>query len=70
MPDYAALLGDQASRLLDHKCSTLSAAQLHLQGPDFIDRVLLDTDRPVTVLRNLGSMYGHGRLAGTGYTSI
>ena len=70
MPDYAALLGDQASHLLDHKCSTVSASQLHLPGPDFIDRVLLDSDRPVTVLRNLGAMFGHGRLAGTGYTSI
>ena len=68
--DYAALLGDQASRLLDHKCSTISADQLHLPGPDFVDRIIRDTDRPIPVLRSLCAMFNHGRLAGTGYTSI
>jgi class I fructose-bisphosphate aldolase len=62
-------LGDQAS-LLDYQCRGISRETLHLPGSDFIDRVVALTDRPVPVLRSLGSMYGHGRLAGTGYLSI
>jgi class I fructose-bisphosphate aldolase len=41
-----------------------------LPGPDFIDRVTSKTDRSPAVLRNLQSLYDHGRLAGTGYVSI
>jgi class I fructose-bisphosphate aldolase len=64
------LLGDQAQFLLDHKCKTIPKEQLHLPGPDFIDRVFAHTDRKPSVLRNLGALYNHGRLAGTGYVSI
>ena len=46
------------------------ARALSLPGPDYIDRVLLDSDRPVAVLRNLQQMFDHGRLGGTGYLSI
>jgi class I fructose-bisphosphate aldolase len=64
------LLGDDAESLLNHKCETVDASLLHLPGPDFIDRVLLDSDRPTTVLRNLQWLVHSGRLAGTGYVSI
>ncbi|MCA9561435.1 MAG: class I fructose-bisphosphate aldolase, partial [Myxococcales bacterium] len=64
------LLGHEAKGLLEHRCTTIPAASLHLPGGDFIERVFVDTDRPVTVLRNLRSLYDHGRLAGTGYVSI
>ena len=40
------LLGEQSGYFLDHKSKTLSKDQLHLPGPDFIDRVLLGSDRP------------------------
>jgi class I fructose-bisphosphate aldolase len=43
---------------------------LHLPGPDFIDRVMVQMDRPANVLRNLQSVFNSGRLAGTGYLSI
>jgi class I fructose-bisphosphate aldolase len=43
---------------------------LSLPGPDFIDRVLAQSDRSPQVLRSLQSLYDHGRLAGTGYVSI
>src|SRR5436853_6441858 len=43
---------------------------LHRPGPDFIDRVVAGTDRRPQVLRNLGALFNHGRLAGTGYVSI
>lgn len=64
------LLGDHAESLLGHQSRTISADVLHRPGPDYIDRVFSHTDRPVPVLRNLQSLFDHGRLAGTGYLSI
>lgn len=64
------LLGNDADSLLGHKCNTISKEDLHLPGPDFIDRVWKDSDRSPNVLRNMQSIFGHGRLAGTGYLSI
>jgi fructose-bisphosphate aldolase, class I len=64
------LLGDEADSLLHHKCETFDASNLHLPGPDFIERVFVQTDRNPQVLRNLQQLYNHGRLAGTGYVSI
>jgi fructose-bisphosphate aldolase, class I len=64
------LLGDEASSLLEHRCETVPQSLLHLPGPDFVDRVWTGTDRSNRVLRNLSSLYQHGRLAGTGYMSI
>jgi len=64
------ILGAEASDLLGHKCETVPASQLHLPGPDFVDRFWKDSDRPTRVLRSLQSLFGHGRLARTGYLSI
>jgi len=64
------ILGADAADLLGHKCQTMPASQLHLPGPDFIDRIWKDSDRPTRVLRSLQSMFEHGRLGGTGYLSI
>lgn len=33
------LLGKEADGLLDHRCQTIAKEQLHLPGPDFIDRI-------------------------------
>jgi class I fructose-bisphosphate aldolase len=63
-------LGDRAAYLLEHKCKTVPADALHVPGPDFIDRVVLDSNRSNRVARSLAALYGHGRLAGTGYLSI
>jgi class I fructose-bisphosphate aldolase len=68
--DIQHVLADQAEHLLDHTCETISKDQIHLPGPDFIDRVTSKTDRNPAVLRNLQSLYDHGRLAGTGHVSI
>jgi len=68
--DLHALLGDEADDLLAYQSKTIAKDELNLPGPDFIDRVLLDSDRPVAVLRNLQTMWDHGRLGGTGYLSI
>jgi fructose-bisphosphate aldolase, class I len=64
------LLGDEADGLLNHKCTTLDASDLHLPGPDFVERVFVQSDRNPQVLRNLQALYDHGRLGGTGYVSI
>lgn len=64
------LLGDDAQSLLQHTSTTVSKDNLHLPGPDFIDRVFVDSDRPTTVLRNLQWLVNSGRLAGSGYVSI
>jgi fructose-bisphosphate aldolase, class I len=64
------LLGEESQNLLNHECRTISQKLLHLPGPDFIDRVLIGSDRPVSVLRNMQSLFNHGRLSGTGYLSI
>ncbi|MGD9762597.1 MAG: class I fructose-bisphosphate aldolase [Candidatus Binatia bacterium] len=70
MTRISDLLGKDADWLLSHRCKTIDKSLLHLPGPDFIDRVLSITDRPIPVLRNLQAIYNHGRLAGTGYMSI
>ena len=64
------LLGDDAETLLGHESKTISKDQLHLPGGDFVDRVWMDSDRNPAVLRSLQTLYGNGRLAGTGYLSI
>ena len=64
------LLGKDTDNLLAHTCKTIGKDQIHLPGPDFIDRIFTTTNRNTQVLRNLQSLYNHGRLAGTGYLSI
>ena len=49
--DYSKLLGDEASYLLEHKCSTIAAEHLYLPGPDFAERVVAQSDRPIPVMR-------------------
>ena len=68
--DIAALLGNDASLLLDHKATAIPKESLTLPGPDFLQDVFTMSDRNPTVLRNLGTLYNHGRLGGTGYLSI
>lgn len=63
-------LGREAGDLLEHRCATIPKEQLHLPGPDFIDRVLSASDRTPCVLRNLQLLFNTGSLAGTGYVSI
>ena len=64
------LLGADAKALLEHKSTGIAKEQLHLPGPDWVDRMHVHSDRPTPVLRSLQSLFGTGRLAGTGYLSI
>ncbi len=68
--DIERVLGDKARYYLDHVCKTVSRDQLHLPGHDFIDRIWAASDRSIPVLRNLQTLFDHGRLRGTGYLSI
>jgi len=71
--DYSriqSLLGADADTLLSHRSVGIPASRLHLPGPDFVERVWMDSDRSPAVLRSLQSLYDHGRLGGTGYLSI
>lgn len=70
MSKIEELLGDQRDSLLNHKCETISKESIHLPGADFVDRIFKDSNRSNQVLRNLQSIYSHGRLGNTGYLSI
>ena len=70
MDKIAEILGKDAADLLTHQCKTIPKELLHLPGPDFVDRVMGISDRTPQVLRNMQSIFNHGRLAGTGYLSI
>src|SRR5271163_845779 len=63
-------LGAKAEYFLGYKTPKISKERLHLPGPDFVDRIYAASNRNVRVLTNLQRIFGHGRLAHTGYLSI
>ncbi|MCB0178373.1 MAG: class I fructose-bisphosphate aldolase [Anaerolineae bacterium] len=70
MSQILDLLGEKAESLLSYTCKGIPKESLHLPGPDFVERIFMQSDRNPQVLRSLQSMYDHGRLGGTGYMSI
>ncbi len=70
MTNIEQLLGQEAESLLNHRCTGIPKESLHVPGPDYVDRVVAVKDRKTAVLRSLQALYGHGRLANTGYLSI
>lgn len=68
--EIASLLGDEAQTLLEHECEKVPRARLKLPSPSFVDEVWLASDRRPRVLRNLQTLFSHGRLAHTGYLSV
>jgi len=69
--NYESVLGaSEARNLLEHTCSTIPRDMIHAPGPDFVERILMQSDRKAGVLVNLQRLYNTGRLAGTGYLSI
>jgi fructose-bisphosphate aldolase, class I len=64
------LLGSDTDNLLQYTSKTVPKEQLQLPGPDFIERVFMQSNRSIPVLRSLSTLFNHGRLAGTGYLSI
>jgi class I fructose-bisphosphate aldolase len=69
MAHIEKLLGESVA-LLGHTCKSIPKEVLHLPGPDFIDRIFIDSDRKPALLRNLATIFAHGRLKNTGYLSI
>ena len=45
MIDIQTLLGDESEFLLGHECTCIRKQRLHLPGPDFVDRVVMNSDR-------------------------
>src|SRR5512143_401148 len=68
--DIESLLGDKAESLLGFSSPKISKERLHLPGPDFVDRIWMQSDRNNRVLGNVSWMYNNGRLSGTGSVSI
>jgi fructose-bisphosphate aldolase, class I len=64
------LLGADADKLLGYRCKGIAREDLHLPGPDFVDRIFIPSDRNQRVINQIQRLHGHGRLAGTGYVSI
>jgi class I fructose-bisphosphate aldolase len=64
------ILGKDSDYLLGFKTPKVKKDQLHVPGPDWIDRIFAPSDRPNPVLRNMQLLFNTGRLAGTGYLSI
>jgi fructose-bisphosphate aldolase, class I len=68
--DIQSLLGDKAETLLGFDSPKIPKERLHLPGPDFVDRVFMQSDRNNRVLSNLAWIHSNGRLGRTGYVSI
>jgi fructose-bisphosphate aldolase, class I len=64
------LLGAGAETLLNHVSKTIPKENIHVPGPDFMDRIWISSDRNPNVLRGLQTLFDNGRLLGTGYLSI
>jgi len=68
--DIQGLLGAEGEALLSYVCKGIPKESLHLPGPDFVDRVVAQSDRTPSVLRSLQQLFNQGRLGGSGYVSI
>ena len=68
--NISALLGKDADSLLTHKSKTINKSQLHLPGPDFVERIFTQSSRNTQTLRSLQTLFDTGRLGRTGYLSI
>ena len=68
--NVVTLLGASAEDLLTHCCDTIPKAQLSLPSPGVVNEVFLPSNRSTQVLKSLAALFGHGRLAHTGYLSI
>ena len=68
--EITTLIGEDNQSLLTHKSQTIIKAGLYLPGPDFIDRIAIDSNRNIPTLCSLGRIFKTGRLSGTGYLSV
>lgn len=68
--EITSYLGSDAEDLLNHTSLTIPKATITAPSPTYIDDVMASSNRINPVLRNLQSLFSHGRLADTGYVSI
>jgi class I fructose-bisphosphate aldolase len=68
--NFEELLGADAKSLLEHQCKGITKEQIYAANPNWVSEIMASSDRPTPVLRNLQTLLDHGRLGGTGYTSI
>lgn len=68
--EIVELLGNEADYLLGHRCQALPKELLQFPSPNHVREIFSDSDRNEKVIENLEKLYGHGRLANTGYLSI
>ena len=64
------LLADKAESLLNHQCTTIDKAHLHLPSPNHVDEIWINSNRNNQVLRSIQTLLNAGRLSGTGHCSI
>ena len=64
------LLADKADSLLNHQCTTIDKAHLHLPSPNHVDEIWINSNRNNQVLRSIQTLLNTGRLSGTGHCSI
>ncbi len=65
-----SLLGHESEYYLNHRCKTIDKSLIHAPSPTQLDDIWVSSDRNIQTLRNLQALFGHGRLANTGYLSI
>jgi class I fructose-bisphosphate aldolase len=69
--NYSEIIGEEKARLLlEHKSQTIDKNLIHLPSSDFVSDIFSHTNRNIPTMRSLQQLYGHGRLANTGYMSI
>jgi class I fructose-bisphosphate aldolase len=64
------ILGSETRSLLEHRCKGISKDQILVPSGNWVSDIMVNSDRSPQVLRSLQSLFDHGRLKGTGYTSI
>lgn len=70
LSEIQSILGSEADDLLNHECKTIPKDRLHLPNPQLVSDIFAQSDRSKEVQKNLQELYGHGRLANSGYLSI
>ncbi|MDN3670902.1 class I fructose-bisphosphate aldolase [Echinicola jeungdonensis] len=70
MDKIKTYLKDQEEYLLGHTCKSIDKSRLTLPGPEYLEKVFVNSDRNLQVLNSLSRLYNSGNLAGTGYLSI
>lgn len=68
--ELQTILGEDANALLSFNSPKIGRERLHLPGPNHVDDIFGMSDRSEKVLASMKRLYGHGRLANTGYLSI